>query len=178
MKCEYCELLEGNGKGRLIYEDSDLAVAVRDLAVTPGQLTVFPKKHFTIMEMVPDEVLRKCSVMANKVSIAAFEALGSKGTNILIENGLGAGQKRPHFGIEIIPRQEEDGLNLGWAGREQLSEEEMERVSGLVKEMLSRKEEPVLEERKEVSDAEKKEEKKEGKKDGKNYLLKSARRMP
>jgi hypothetical protein len=50
----------------------------------------------------------------------------------------------------------------------------MERVSGLVKEMLSRKEEPVLEERKEVSDAEKKEEKKEGK----NYLLKSARRMP
>ena len=73
-----------------------------------------PKEHFTILEGVPENILEKCSLIANKIGIAVFESLGSQGTNIMIQNGLGAGQKVPHFAIEVVPRVENDGLNLTW----------------------------------------------------------------
>ncbi len=169
MQCEYCELAEREEK--LIYQDNEVVVAVKDSGLSAGQVTVFPKKHYTIMEMVPDEVLKKCSLIANKVSIAVFEGLGSQGTNILVQNGTSAGQKVPHFALEIIPRQENDGLSLQWPPL-QLMEDEIEAAYLALK-----------------KEAEKPEAKEEGKKPGKgvvvigeggkeNYLLKPLKRMP
>ena len=171
MKCEYCEIQAGShGKAHVLYDDGEIIVAIKDKVATPGQLTVFPKEHFTILEMVPIEILEKCATITNKVSIAAFEGLGSQGTNILIKNGLGAGQDVPHFGIEIIPRQENDGINLDWQPK-QIMEDELERTIEPIKEALKNapKEAPTqkkLDETIEVVEEEKKE----------NYLLKQLQR--
>src|SRR3989344_1037430 len=117
MVCEFCEILERrSGKEQILFEDKEVVIAVRDSVLTPGQITVFPKKHVPILETVEDPILKKCAVLANKVSRAVFESFWSGGTNILVKNGLGAGQIMPHFGIEIIPRQEGDGLELAWDG--------------------------------------------------------------
>ena len=62
--------------------------------------------------MADDAILEKCSAIANKVGIAVFDSLGVQGTNLIINNGLGAGQKVPHFCLEVYPRQENDGLPL------------------------------------------------------------------
>ena len=183
MTCEYCEIADGKGKAEILYQDDDLVVAVKDLGVTPGQITVFPKKHATIMEMVSDEVLEKCSVMANKVSIAVFEGLGAQGTNIIVQNGLAAGQKIPHFAIEIIPRQENDGLNLQWEPK-QLMEDEMESTFLALKEGVEKGVEPIKEEKKEEkkssdkSDDKKEDSEKKKKEDKDNYMIKQLRRIP
>ena len=121
--CEYCELLQRDWQ--IIASSEDVVVAVKDKVAVPGQITIFPKEHFTIMELVPEPVLQQCLILANKVSTVIFETLGSQGTNVLIRNGLGAGQDVPHFGIEVIPRKEDDGLNLHWEPRP-LSEDEIE----------------------------------------------------
>jgi len=169
MKCEHCEIISRKSKAEVLYEDKDIVVAIKDLVTTPGQITVFPKEHFTILEMVPDDILKKCSVVANKVGAAVFESLGSQGTNILVNNGLGAGQKVPHFAIEIIPRQEGDGLNFQWQSK-QLMEDEMELVTNLIKEGLEKDDQKeVPEESEETVTDENGEE---------NYLLKSLRRIP
>ena len=124
-KCEYCELLER--QSQIIASSQDVVIAVKDKVVIPGQIIVFPKEHFPIMELVPEPILQQCLILANKVSIAVFESLGSQGTNIVVRNGLGAGQEVAHFAIEIIPRKEEDGLKLQWEPR-QLPEYELERT--------------------------------------------------
>ena len=103
MNCEYCEMKDL--VQAVIYKDEEVVVAVKDKVLIPGQITIFPQDHFTILEQVPDHILTKCMTIANKVSIAAFETLGSQGTNIIVRNGLGAGQNVPHFGIEVIPRK-------------------------------------------------------------------------
>ena len=177
MTCEYCQLLDQ--KGSIIYEDAEVVVAVKDTAITAGQITVFTKEHFTILEMVPDAVIQKCSVMSNKVSIAVFEALGAQGTNIIINNGLGAGQKVPHVALEIVPRRENDGLALQWQPK-QLMEEEMDTAYLLLKAEgdklvnISKKQE-----KKEVVNAQESVKGKIQDKAGKkNYLMGSLRRMP
>lgn len=173
MKCEYCELKERQEE--ILYEDNEIVVAVKDMVTTPGQITVFPKEHFTILEMVPDQILGKCAAIANKVSIAAFECLGSQGTNIIVKNGLGADQTIPHFGIDIIPRQENDGLNLQWEPK-QLMEDEIESVYSIIKEELEKEDQEPAEEKKETKSGNK--ETKEKSENKKNYLLKSLRRIP
>jgi len=158
MKCELCETKE------ILYEDVDVVVAVKDVALTPGHLTVFPKEHFTILEMVPEKILKRCANIATKVSVAVFDGLGSQGTNIMVRNGLGAGQSVPHFAIDVIPRQDGDNLPLEWKPL-QLMEDEMELAFTQIQEGL-----------KLVKDT--KQEKKSEKPKGPNYLLKSLRRIP
>ncbi len=172
MACEYCDIIQGNSNAIILVEDIDVIVAIRDHVATPGQISVIPKEHHTILEMVPDVILEKCSVLANKVSIAVFESLGAQGTNIVIQNGLGAGQTVPHFSIEVIPRQENDGLNLQWEPK-QMMEDELEATFDLLKETL-----PTLSAPKEEPTTETPTEKVTSKKGKDNYLLKSLKRIP
>lgn len=167
MECEFCRLAEQEDK--IIYQDDDIIAAVKDTGLSPGQITVFPKKHFTIMEMVPENILEKCGQIANKISIAVFEGLGSQGTNIIVRNGTAAGQTVPHFALEVIPRAENDGLNLLWQPL-QLMEDEIESSFKVLKEEAD-KPEVKVEEKADEEQAPKKENKD-------NYLLKSLKRIP
>lgn len=124
MDCAACEWIEKDEK---IYED-ELAIAVlARQAIVPGHIMLLPKKHYTILEQVPDYEMAHLAKIANKLSIALFESLKISGTNILVQNGLAAHQALPHFIIHIIPRVEGDNLNFQWKSR-QLSEEEMSTV--------------------------------------------------
>jgi len=190
MSCELCEIR----KAEILYQDKEIVVAVKDNVLTPGQITVFPKEHFTIMEMVPSKIMGRCLGAAKKISIAVFENMGAQGTNILIRNGLAAGQNLPHFCIEIIPRQENDGLKLSWEPK-QLMEDELDQIFlqltddgevTLVEDKRQKKEEvEVLDEDSEDVEENKKDNGKDNRKNPKtldkgkeNYLLKSLRRMP
>lgn len=164
--------MDGKSKSIILYEDDDLVIAIRDHVATPGQISIIPKQHYTIMEMVPNKLLEKCASLANKVGVAVFEGLGAQGTNIIVRNGLGAGQTVPHFSIDVIPRQENDALNLQWEPQ-QIMEDEMEITFNSLKELSSqiKLEEPKIE-TKEPALESKKEEKID------NYLLKSTQRLP
>ncbi len=163
MTCEHCEL----SNLEILFQNETLVVAVKDKVFTPGQITVFPKEHFTIMEQVPEEILAACAKMANKVSVAVFDSLGSEGTNILVQNGTGAGQKVPHFSIEVIPRRQEDGLNFQWQPKH-LTEDDLAMTLDVLKKGLESKGEVKVESAKEEAP----------KRDEDNYLLKSLRRIP
>ncbi|MBW2971339.1 HIT family protein [Candidatus Woesearchaeota archaeon] len=124
MSCKPCEWIE---KSELIYEDEQVVALMADKPANFGHVIVMPKQHFTILEQVPDKIISHIGVVANKISIALFESLNIQGTNILIHNGVVAHQQYPHFMVHIIPRLENDGIELAWKSR-QLSEEEMSTI--------------------------------------------------
>jgi len=125
MKCEYCEIISGNEKAEIVYQDDDILAFIKEDAYSPGQITIIPKEHMTIFEMVPNKILEKMTVVANKLGMAIFDTLGSHGTNIFIENGLGANQTVPHFAMHVIPRSENDSLDLQWQPQ-QVPEDELQ----------------------------------------------------
>ena len=186
MKCEYCEIAKGKLQGEKIYEDKKIVAILKETAVTHGHVVVFPKKHYVIMEMVPDSLINYIFNVANKLRVAIFESLGVQGTNIIVQNGTGAGQKTPHFSVEIIPRREEDGLQLDWKPK-QLLEEEMDLAFTTLKgegnkfsEIVGKDQGQDQEEEKEVviDDAKTDTEAVLEKKDEENYLLKSLNKIP
>ena len=122
--CLLCQIVSGGVPSFKVYED-DLALAVLDVnGANPGHCFVIPKNHYPILEQVPDDELANLFLISNKISGAIFEGLKVQGTNIFVRNGIPAGQTVAHFMINVIPRMENDKVNLQWKTR-QLSEEEM-----------------------------------------------------
>ena len=133
--CLLCQIVANRVPSYKVYED-DLTLAVLDVnGANPGHCFVIPKNHYPIIEQVPDQELGNHFVVANKISSASFETLKAQGTNIFIRNGIPAGQQVAHFMINVIPRKENDNVNLQWKPR-QLSEEEMSTVELKLREQV------------------------------------------
>ncbi len=176
MKCYYCNIVEGEEEAEIIYQDNDILAFVSKLALVPGQVTITTKEHFTIFEQLPKKLVSRLSTVSNKLSISIFDGLQCQGTNILVNNGLGAGQTVPHFSLQIIPRKEGDGLDLQWEPQK-LEEYDMDdsmiQISSLTDGLVIEdhdKEEVVMSEGKTEVVLEKDDED--------NYLLKSLKRRP
>lgn len=172
-QCIVCKIIGGEIPAKRIYEDEDILAILDFNGANPGHSFVIPKQHIPILEQIPSHLIGKLFNVANKISSAIFDALKVQGTNIFVANGIPAGQKVAHFMINIIPRKENDNINIQWQPK-QLSEEEMSTVELKIKEEVGgigieeapkaaqEKAEPVS---KEVSGED-------------NYLIKQLRRIP
>src|SRR3989338_5457265 len=121
-KCVLCEIVNGRLPSKKVYEDKEILAVLDINGANVGHTFIIPKSHFTIMEQVPNDILGKSFGVANKVSKTMFDTLNIQGTNLFISNGVSAGQMVAHFLINVIPRKENDGINLQWIPR-QITEE-------------------------------------------------------
>ena len=171
MKCKVCELIQK--KKRMVYEDDKIMALLAPKPCAVGHIWIVPKKHAPILEQIPDFVVANMFSKANKLSMICFENLGVQGTNILIQNGVAAGQSNDHCILHVIPRQENDGMNLLWKPK-QLNEEEMSTLELKIKEeaknvgIFEKEQEKPIEEKKpeEVED------------DSEDYMIKQLERIP
>lgn len=131
--CLVCQIIDNSIPSKKIFED-ELVMAVLDVnGAVPGHCFIMPKNHYPIIEQVPDIEIGRLFQVSNKISSAIFESLGAQGTNIFIANGIPAGQTVAHFTINVIPRMENDGVNLQWQPK-QLNEEEISTIELKLKE--------------------------------------------
>jgi histidine triad (HIT) family protein len=173
--CVFCQAVKGQAKVERVYEDDKVLAILHPRPAAKGHILVFPKKHYNILEQIPDYEIGYLFKKINKISIAAFEGVKAQGTNIMIQNGVAAGQEIPHVCIHIIPRTENDGISFQWKPK-QLTEEEMSTV-----ELTLKKEAESIggfqkEEKKEPIKLEKKPKKILS--DEENYLIKKLQRIP
>jgi histidine triad (HIT) family protein len=134
-----CEM--ARQKLNIIYEDDVVYGMLEPNPAGLGHIILMPKEHFTIIEQVPGMVSNHLFQIANKLSVATFEALGAMGTNIIVTNGVAAGQRSSHFLVNIIPRWEKDGLNFQWKTK-QFNEEELSSVELQLRQFANVNEEP------------------------------------
>lgn len=176
-ECILCQIMDGKVPSKKVYEDDEILAVLDFNGATLGHCFVMPKQHFTIMEQVPDHLIGRLFQVANKVSSAVFEALDVKGTNIFVTNGTAAGQVVAHFMINVIPRKENDGINLQWKPK-QLTQEEMSTVELQLKDTSKNVGGFEVSPKKEQPKKEKTAEAHETIQDEDNYLLKQLRRIP
>ncbi len=171
--CILCNVDKG-----VVFEDDKCKAILPPTPAVPGHIILFPKEHFQIIEQVPDFLVAHMFNIANKLSIASFECVQAQGSNILINNGVAAGQLIPHFSIHIIPRSEKDSLNFDWNPK-QMNQEQMSTIELKIKKAakdiggfeLKEKKAPIkLEDKapKKIKSSDK----------GENYLLKQINRIP
>jgi histidine triad (HIT) family protein len=173
MNCTECELIQK--RKNIIYEDAAVVALLAEKPAVAGHIIVIPREHQPIIERVSDEVFARMFSVANKVAAVCFDVLQAHGTNMLINNGVAAGQKSTHTQIHVIPRRENDGLKIHWQSSK-ANEEELNATQMALQEELEKPKEEKKEEKKEEQPKEEKEDVITDDED--NYLLKQLERIP
>lgn len=110
--CIFCKIAEGEAESWAVYED-ELVKAFFDInPASEGHTLIIPKKHYENIYEIPENVLERIIIVTKKLAIIYKKALDVKAVNILHASGREAQQDVFHFHIHLVPRYENDKLNL------------------------------------------------------------------
>ena len=171
--CDICKILENKESFKFLYEDDMCFAILHESPATLGHVLVIPKKHSPIFEELDDKIVEHLFVISNKISTAIFDTLGAHGTNIILNNGTGAGQELPHVVINILPRKENDNINLEWQPK-QASEGELKTAQSMIKSIAD----SIFAGKDSLPEVKIKKEPKALKPEEENYLIKGLKRIP
>ena len=110
--CIFCKVLEGEIPAQIVDED-DHTVALLDINPwTRGHALVIPRRHARDLLEISDADLANVAVAAKRLGARMCERLGCDGLNLLNSTGRAAWQTIFHFHVHVIPRYEDDPLQL------------------------------------------------------------------
>jgi len=137
-QCIFCQIVEGKVQSKKVYED-DIVIGILDInPANPGHILLLPKEHYSIMPQIPEDVIGHIFMTAKALSNAMLHALEVQGTNIIVANGVSAGQRAQHFMAHIIPRKSNDGVNFSLP-QKTLDEKELDEIAKKLIEKLGSK---------------------------------------
>jgi len=135
MTCEYCDIISGKKKTANIYADDVCTAFLSEQPATIGHIIVIPNNHLPIIEALDNNTTYHIFRVVNKLSIAVFESIKCEGTNLIVHNGVDAGQDQPHLSINIVPRNPDDGLSFDWEPKH-LTQQEMTTIEMKIKQEM------------------------------------------
>jgi histidine triad (HIT) family protein len=113
--CIFCRIARGDLSSAKIYEDADIVAFLDVSPASKGHALVITKEHFDSFLTVPQDLLAKAYIVAQKIAQAQVTSLGAKGANVITNINEIAGQSVHHFHIHVIPRYDpHDGLRLNF----------------------------------------------------------------
>ncbi len=111
--CIFCKIIQGEIPATKVYEDEKVLAFMDINPLNDGHTLIVPKRHAeTIFEIDPQDLIATMKV-AQRLAIAIKKALNSDGMIVVQLNNKAAGQMVPHLHIHLIPRWENDGLQIG-----------------------------------------------------------------
>ncbi len=116
--CIFCKIAGGQIPSHSIYEDEDFKVIMDISPASRGHAIILPKNHAANLFELEDEDASKIMIVARKCALAMKKTLHFDGINILQNNGETAGQTVFHLHVHLIPRYENDTVNIKWAHKE------------------------------------------------------------
>jgi histidine triad (HIT) family protein len=110
--CIFCKIVAGEVPAEVVQEDEQ-TIAFMDINPwTRGHALVIPRSHSKDLLEVSDEDLAHTASAAGRLAARMRERLGADGVNLLNATGAAAWQTVFHFHLHVIPRYEDDPLQL------------------------------------------------------------------
>lgn len=125
--CIFCKIARGDIPSATLYEDEEFRVILDLGPASKGHALILPKKHAANLFELPDETAAKALVVAKRIAGQLKEGLHADGLNLVQNNGAAAGQTVEHFHIHLIPRYQDDTVNVKWQPGE-LSDADKEEI--------------------------------------------------
>lgn len=112
--CIFCKIIEGKIPSARIYEDEKVVCFLDIMPANKGHCIVIPKNHSKDLSAMKDGDAEAAIKAARKVAKALSLSLGCPGFNLIMNNGMEAGQVVFHSHIHLVPRFKGDGLKIKW----------------------------------------------------------------
>jgi histidine triad (HIT) family protein len=121
--CLFCKIAAGEVHSEIVQEDEH-TVAFMDINPwTRGHALVIPRRHSRNLYDIDDEDLHHTLSAAKRLALRMRDKLGCDGLNLLNSCEPAAWQTVFHFHVHVIPRYEDDPLELPTRPREADKEE-------------------------------------------------------
>lgn len=112
--CVFCKIINGDIPSATVYEDNEFKVILDRFPSNEGHLLILPKEHCKDIFDIDPKKAGRLFELAVKVSSALKDTLGFENMNLLQNNGIVAGQTVFHFHLHLIPRYENDRVDVKW----------------------------------------------------------------
>jgi histidine triad (HIT) family protein len=113
-ECLFCGIVEGSVPGQIVDSDEH-TVAFMDIApATRGHSLIVPRNHSADLLEIDAADLEATVNAAQRLARRAKDALGADGINLVNACGAAASQSVFHFHIHVVPRYEDDPIELPW----------------------------------------------------------------
>jgi histidine triad (HIT) family protein len=112
--CLFCGIVAGSIPSETI-DSNERTVAFMDInPATPGHALVVPREHSADLMEIGDYDLTATILAAQRLSKRMMDTLGADGIDLINACGAAAWQTVFHFHIHVVPRYEDDPLELPW----------------------------------------------------------------
>lgn len=133
--CLFCKIVSGEIPSHKVYEDDKFLAFLDINPVNLGHTLVIPKDHYETLFDTPDGVLSEILPIAKKIARVVMEVTGAGGFNLNQNNYSVAGQVVDHLHFHIVPRFEDDGLEL-WPGEQYEDDNKAEELAKKISQNL------------------------------------------
>jgi histidine triad (HIT) family protein len=115
--CLFCAIVAGDVPAQIVDSDEH-TVAFMDInPATPGHALVVPREHAADLMEVSDDDIARTMLAARRLARRMRSALEPDGFNILNSCGEAAWQTVFHYHLHVVPRYDDDPLELPWVPR-------------------------------------------------------------
>ena len=112
--CIFCAIVAGELPAQIVDSDEH-TVAFMDInPATRGHALVIPRAHTPDLIAISDEDLERTTLAARRLVRRMEETLEPDGFNLINACRAAAWQTVFHFHIHVVPRYEDDPLELPW----------------------------------------------------------------
>ncbi|MBA1145794.1 HIT family protein [Ectothiorhodospiraceae bacterium WFHF3C12] len=105
--CIFCKIIAGEIPAAVIFEDDDVVAFCDAFPAEQGHALVVPKAHHPDVFALPEALVAKVNIAAQRLALAQRKALQPDGLLVTQFNGEAAGQTVFHYHVHCLPR---------WAG--------------------------------------------------------------
>ena len=112
--CIFCAIVAERVPAEVVDEDEHTLAFMDISPATRGHALVIPKQHSADLFEISDADLERTMLAARRLAGRITETLRPDGFNILNSCGPVAWQTVFHFHLHVVPRYEDDPLELPW----------------------------------------------------------------
>ena len=135
MGCIFCDILDGNREGHIVYEDEEHIAFLDKYPIDDGHTLVIPKKHYERITDMDSKDVGKIFSLIPKIAKAVLLGAGADAFSLAQNNGKAAKQIIPHVHIHIIPRYNNKGTI--WTKRQIPTDEVLAKLAQKIKSAIT-----------------------------------------
>ncbi len=114
MKCIFCDIVNKKSPSWTVYQDDDISAFFDYYPASRGHILIVPNKHYENIFDTPKDILSKIIKLSKRIAMFYKKEMWISNINIVQSNWIFAGQEVFHYHMHLIPRWENDNVNLHW----------------------------------------------------------------
>jgi histidine triad (HIT) family protein len=118
MSTVFEKILSGEIPSAKVYEDEYVFAFMDAGQVNPGHVLVATRKPYVTLMDADEESASAMMRAARRIALAVQEAFQPDGITILQANKPAGWQTVPHLHLHVLPRYDNDGVELAWPRKE------------------------------------------------------------